>query len=1000
MSLPEFFIKRPVFAVILNSLIVIVGLLAYRNLTVAEYPNVSVPIVTVTALYPNASAEVIESDLTFLLEEALAGIQGLDTMVSATMSGQTKVTLTFHPETSMDSALAHIRDHIGRVRDFWPKGAKEPSILQEGGNAEPFMWLTLESKTHSFAELTHFVQLHVKNTLRSVKGVSSVRVMGSPYTMEIALDRLKLFAHGLSAEDVAEVLAQNQVSLPAGKFRKELPVTLRLAMETPEDFENLVLAKNDHSVVLLKDVAEVRLSVDEREIVRANGRPGVFAGIIKASDGNPLSISDAIRKLMPNIRQSLPDGVEIHIVTDNANFIRQSLHSIQRSILEAGLLVLCIIFLFLRNLRATLIPLVTIPISLIGTLAFVQLFGFSINTISLLALVLAVGLVVDDAIVVVENIHHHIEKGLSPLAAAKKGSREIAFAIVAMTFTLASVYAPIAFIQGTIGRLFIEFALTLAASVVVSGVVALTLSPMMCARMLRSEQHQMFPKIDVALRWIEEHYHNFLNSSLRRPKTILALAALVLSSSVFLFRILPGEVAPVEDRGLVGAFVEPLPGKPNTVLVQYVEKVEKIFLQIPEVQSIGAIVMEEGSYVFANLKDWSERKRSAATIINDVRGKLAEVPSATAHGWSWETGLPGLDAISGRHGNLSVAIQAPATYKELAKEMDAFEKACAKDSVLKNIYHDLHLDFPGLVAKIDHKKMALLEVTPKAVAKSMETMFDKAEAIQFMKDGQRYNVVMKGATSPSNLHEVYVANDQGYPVALSSVVELLPTAEPQQLAHHNQMRAANLEADLGKNYRLSDGVSYLEKKLAQTLPSNYSYEFMGIAKQQKESSQLMLLLFGMALVFIYCVLAIQFESFTDPFIILLTVPLASCGALLMLWASRGSINIFSQVGLITLVGLITKHGILLVDFANQLMRDGQDKRHAIITAAQRRLRPILMTTAAMVFGSIPLMLSQGAGSEARRAIGFVLVGGLSFGTLLTLVVIPTFYILMKKQKSV
>jgi multidrug efflux pump len=719
--------------------------------------------------------------------------------------------------------------------------------------------------------------------------------------------------------------------------------------------------------------------------------------MVPTSEGNPTEISDAVRELLPKLKESLPPGVNFNIVYDEANFIRASLSSIKSSIVEAALLVLLIIFLFLRNLRATLIPLMTIPVSLIGTLVFLKIAGFSINTISLLAMVLAVGLVVDDAIVVLENIYHYIEKGLSPFEAAKKGSREIAFSIVAMTLTLASVYAPMAFMRNTVGQLFIEFAVTLAAAVLVSGFVALTLSPMMCSRVLRAQQRESLPFIGRWLDALTRNYGRALETVLRFPRAMFACVLVIVALGVTLFYFTPSQLSPREDRGFAFAQVFPLPGKTATALLPYAEKAESLFRMNENIAHL--LVVGDGMggmYIIAPFKDWSERNQHSTEIAAFMSQQLATVPAIDGFAMSIDTGLPGI-ANTSSGGKIEVIVRTTGSYQELSRVLDVLQKSCAKETVLHNVRHTLHMDNPGLRAVVDHNKMALLEVSPQELASTLETGFDKSAALEFLKDGVRYAITITSDSFPNDLSEIFVKNVRAQLIPISSFVDFEAVAMPPQLQHTKQLRSATFSGEFESSKSMTEFTQYLEKKMNETLPSHFSYEWTGAAKMQHESSVMMILLFVMSLIFIYCVMAIQFESFSDPFIILLSVPLAACGALFFMWLFSQSLNIFTQIGLITLIGLITKHGILIVDFANKKLASGLPVFQAIVQAASQRLRPVLMTTGAMVFGSIPLMLASGAGCEARIAIGTVLVGGLVFGTLFTLFMVPAFYLYMKSR---
>ncbi|MEI6805527.1 MAG: efflux RND transporter permease subunit [Myxococcaceae bacterium] len=972
------FIKRPVLAITINCFVLLLGFLAYQALNLSEYPEISVPKIKVSVQYPGASMQVMESDIAFYLEDELAGIPGVDAVVSSIGNGYLETWMTFKSGIVIENALVEVRDRVSRVKSLWPKDIKEPYVEQEGKQQNPLLWMSLTSKTLKSTELTHFAKLYLKNQLQSIQGVSSVRVDGVPYVMKIQLDRLKMAGHNLSPDKVIDALRKNQVSLSAGKFQAEIPITFRLELEDPSDFENIIVKKNEDSVVLLKDIASVALDADSTVLNQVNSHDAVFLALTKASDGNPLKISKQTRELLPILRANLPKEVTLQIEHDGAKFIQSSLKSLGLTILEACFLVLLVVFLFLRNFRSTLIPMITIPISLIGALAFIKLCGFSLNTFSLLALVLAVGLVVDDAIIVLENIHRHLESGLSPKEAAIKGSREIAFSIIAMTLTLAIVFTPIALTGGLVGQVLVEFAVTLAAAVLVSGFVALTLTPLMCSKILTSHTtHSVAPSPPS-----EEGFRNW----------ILAGAFIILALTVVLYQVVPKRIMPIEDRGFVGIQIEPLPGGTLQTLMPYIDQISTLSKQEPDIaQRLLYANNSWGTGFSFPLKPYSERKKSSLQIADILREKIKHIPSITAFVWNWDTDLPGLEEDVQGSG-VSVAIQSIHSYEALNDELEHLQKSFSKDSVLTDISHTLHLDFPGFRAKIDNQKMALLEVSISNAATAMRTLFDQNTALEFFKDGLRYDVLLTGKEMADNLHEIEIINALGERVSLSSFMELIPIAEPKEFSHYNRMRSGTLMAQLGKGQDLNSAVKYLETKLQAELPPGYTYTFTGAAKNLKDSSGTFILLLLLALLCIYGVLAIQFESFLDPLIILVTVPLASFGALFCIWATGHELNLYSQIGLITLIGLISKHGILLVDFAN--------KTGSMQEALKMRLRPILMTTGAMVFGAIPLLFASGAGAEARQAIGLVLVSGLTFGTVLTLFVLPSFYYFLKTKASV
>ena len=990
MTLPEFCIKRPVFATIINVLILLVGFLAYQKLTVREYPNVSVPTLSVQTSYPNASPELVENDVTFHLEEELSGIEGVDYITSQSRKQSSEITLNFKPGTSLDRALADVRERLSRARNLLPKGADEPVVQKQDSNAEAFLYLSLAGDNYTPSELMQYAQRNLKNPLENIKGVAKVEIMGQPYLMEVTLDPRKMMALNISYLEVLKKLENHKIFMPAGENDREIAITLVSPLSSPEDFQKLVLRKTGNSVITLQDVATVKLTADDTFLVRVNKKPGILLGITKTSEGNPLEISEQIYDLVPKFQQFLPSGMRFEVEMDRSEFIKASLHNVKKTIFEACVLVLLIIFLFLRTFRATLIPLVTIPISLLGAFGLMAALGFSINTITLLAMVLAIGLVVDDAIVVLENIYRHIEEGMAPLEAARKGSREIAFAVLAMTITLASVYTPIIFLEGTIGQLFYEFCLTLVCAVIVSGFVALTLSPMMCSKILKPNTHKRFAKIDEGLQKIESFYERHLPTFLNHPRILGASLVGVLLISALIYHQLPQELAPNEDRGIIGVHFPPMPGASKATLNHYVEQGETIAAQIPESLNVLAFLGSWGGNIPIMLQPWSKRDRSASEVEQDLREKIAEIPTVVANVWNWNQSLPGTEN-GGKPSSISFVVQSSKDYMDLFTTMEKLKAVFEGHPLFEEVEHDLQLNAPGYRVELNELKATLAGLDREQISKALEVYYRGARPIKFEKEGIRYDVKVKTPRVPQNLSEVYIRNnvDKWLPLSPFATLNLTPT--PEMLSHYNQMRAATFSLTLKSGIPLQEGVAFINETLKDELPAHMNFAYTGSAKQFLESSSMLVLIFGLALAFIYAILAIQFESFVDPLIIMLTVPLATIGALALLWATGGSLNIFSQIGLVTLIGLVTKHGILIVEFANQTYQETNDALKAIKHATKLRLRPILMTTGAMVFGCLPLALAAGAGSEARRSLATVLVGGLLLGTFLTLVVIPTAY---------
>lgn len=999
MKLTTWFIQHPVIAIIINCLIIMMGLLSFHNLSLREYPNISFPTISIKAVYPNASPELIETVVTNTLEDNLAGIEGLETITSQSQNGVSYITLVFLPGTPMDRALNATQDAVTLAMSFLPIEVKAPRIerQKQSSNGLPFMAIALESSSLGFGELTHFANLRLKNEFRSVTGVAAVTIWGQPYTWLVSLDPEKLYAFGINADEILSVITKGRVSMPAGNFQDKIPSSLNSELKSAQDLENLLIKSDMHHPVLLKSLAQVKLVTDDsRTRVRVNGHSGVVVAINKASDANPVEVSKLVQSTLKKIEKTLPHGIQAKLILDQSEFINASIKNIQSTIGEAIFLVLVIVFIFLRNIRSTLIPLITIPISLLGSLLFLKLFNFSINLMTLLAMVLAIGLVVDDAIVMLENIWRHIEKGEKPLDAAIKGAKEIGFAIIAMTFTLASVYMPIGFIQGMLGQLFIEFAVALAGSVVISGIVALTLSPLMCSRLLDKNTKPRFEQVDIFLSNLTSRYARRLQWVIKRQSIGFLAAFISIGLSVLIYYYLPFETSPKEDRGLVGISTPLLATESIDDLNAKVEKIERATNAFPEIQNKLSFVGEWGSYIILPLKPHNSRSRTANEVVNALKPKYARYPSVDPLVWSWENGLPGLDdAGSGRE--LSLVISTPETYAKLFKQVEKLKATLDKTHAFSATRFDLRLDSLGLDIQLNNNLLSRLGLTPQQVAKTIEIFFSGDRSQTFQKDGVVYSISVKSSRPPWTLNELYLTTQTGKRVSLGTFTEMKPKAQPAELTHYKQMRSTTMHAELRSDQSLPQAMNTLWETASSHLPAQYQLSWTGAAKSSIESSNTMLFLLFLSLIFIYAILAIQFENFTDPFIILFTVPLASSGALLATWFTHQTMNIYTQVGLITLIGLISKHGILIVEFANQLLQEGENLLEAIIKACVLRLRPILMTTGAMLFGAIPLILSHDAGAESRHAIGTVLIGGLFLGTFFTLFVLPTIYYLIKKR---
>ncbi len=1020
MFITDIAIKRPVFSVALSLMIIIVGLLSYMNLSLQQYPTVDEPTLTVETRYPGAAPAIVESKVTTILENALSGISKLDYMESSSKTGKSEIKLFFRGGTLLSDAASDIRERLAQVADTLPEECKEPKVLKNEASDQSFMTLVLTSPNHSELELYDYSDRYLKGPFESLPGVGGIELYGSPATMQIRLDREKLKAHTLAVTDILDILAESSQALPAGniiKGKRHVNIVAEVGLNTPKKMGDLVIANIDGHVVHLKDVAAISIEMDTGQfqwIPHFNKKPAVFIGIKKASGGNMLAISTSVLKQLDQIKGSLPEGMHLEVGYNFSMFIKASIKAVEFTIFEAIVLVLLIILFFLHSPRAALIPVLTIPVSLIGSFAFLYAFHCSINTITLLAMVLAIGLVVDDAIVVLENIHRHIEEGLKPLEAAFKGAREVGFAVIAMTLTLASVYAPIAFVQGLTGKLFSEFAVSLAGAVLISGVVALTLSPMMCSQLLRpkelEKQNWISKLIEGFLRKLDVGYQTALQKALSFPKLLSSVLILVLVGGVYLFYKIPSELAPQEDQGVVMSWTQGPEGTTLDAMSVYTQKVEDLLTSVPEYQGVWSATERSGIFSGITLKPWNERTRSQSQIIDELRKKAHGIPGVQVFVF------PMKNLLTGGQSGLQMAIKTTGTYASLENDMNKLVKKLKESSCFDSVNHELFLGTPQINVEVDLNKAALLNVKVRDVARTLEVMLSGDRATTFEKDGKHYDVVVqayekhkrdfqdienfyvKPQMNKGNFDDIDKEKGENPPqdlVPLSNLITMQEVAVPAELKHLNKMRAAILNADLQPSCRTEEALTILQKVVKETLPPSLQTEPVGNLRKFMESKGEMYMMFCAALIFIYLVLAIQFESLLDPLLIMVTVPLSMGGALLALHLTGGTMNIFSQVGLITLVGLITKHGILLVEFANKQREEGLSVREAALKATSLRLRPILMTTGAMVLGSIPLALATGAGAESRQQIGWVLVGGLLGGTFFTLFAVPFVYTVVK-----
>jgi multidrug efflux pump len=1016
MVLSDISIKRPVLATVMSLLIVLLGVICFQRLSVREYPNIDPPTVSVRTVYKGATAQVIESVVTTPIEDALSGIEGIKTIKSQSREEVSQITVTFVTSRDVDAAAADVRDRVSRVAYLLPESVLSPVIAKVEADAFPIMWMALVSDRHSPMELTDYADRYMLDPIKALPGVATAIIGGErKYAMRIWLDRERLAAQSLTAQDVEDALRRQNLDSPGGRIEstdREFTVLAETDLKSAEQFNEMIIREVGGYPVKLKDVGYARPGpYENRKIIRINGTSGVAIGVVKQSTGNTLEIAQAVKGLMPRLQSGLPDGMRMWLAVDTSAFVEASINAVYRTLVEAGILVVLVIFLFLRSLRATLIPAVTIPVSLIGAFFFVYVLGFSVNVLTMLGIVLAVGLVVDDAIVVLENIHRHIEEGMSPYQAALVGSKEIGFAVVAMTITLATVFTPLVFMTGRTGQLFTEFALTVAAAVLVSGFVALTLTPMMCSKLLKhhASHSAIYNLTERFFEGMNRGYAALLRSTLRARWVVMVVFAVVAGAGGWLALQLKSELSPTEDRGMFMMFAIAPEGSTMQYTDRYMMAVEEIAKGVPEISTIFAVVapgLERPNPVnigigFSVLTPWEERTRKQMEITKELTPKLFG-------------GLPGVISFTKDPPSLGGSfldkkinyVLYGNTYEELQGKVNKVMAKLSQYKGISGLDTDLKLNKPQLKVNIDREKAAALGVSMEAIGRTLETLMGGRDITRYKREGKQYDVVVQveddKRRQPSDLTSIYVRGNGGELHQLSNLVAVSEAVAPKELNHFNKLRAAIINGNVAEGFSLGETLDTIDKVVKEELPPGQITDLDGESREFRETGVQLYITFVLALIFIYLVLSAQFESFVGPFVIMFTVPLAMTGALLAMFINAklgngGTLNVYSQIGLVMLVGLITKHGILIVEFANQLRRKGVERVDAVVEAATLRLRPILMTTAAMVLGAVPLALSRGAGAEARQAIGWVVVGGLLLGTLLTLFVIPTIYTLLVRK---
>lgn len=1017
MLISDVSVKRPVFASVISLLLIAFGLVAFDRLSLREYPDIDPPVVTVEVNYPGAPANVVETRITEIIEDRISGIEGIEFIESSSRDGESNVTIEFSISRDIDAAANDVRDRIAGVQDNLPEEAEPPEVQKVDNSNDVVIWQNLASSKLSVPEITDYAQRYLVDQYSTLDGVARVRVGGGlRYAMRIWVDRMSLAARNLSVADIEQALRAENIELPAGRLESEqrlFKARVTRNFNQPADFAKLVLAEGDNGyLVRLGDVARVELGLEEdRTLFRGNGIPMVGIGVIKQSNANTIDVARSVKALTIKLNQDMPDGMSLEQSYDASIFIEEAIKEVYFTLFVAISFVVLVIFLFLGNFRAMLIPAVTVPVSIIATFIVINALGFSINLLTLLALVLAIGLVVDDAIVVLENIVRRMqEKGETPLVAAYRGARQVGFAVIATTLVLIAVFVPITFLDGDIGRLFTEFSLTIAAAVAFSSLVALTLSPMLASKLLKpnTNKGRLLITTNRIVNGVRKKYIKILVKSMRKPAYMLMVFALLLAGSFFIYPKIDQEFSPKEDRGAFFVRVDGPEGATYQYMEEYMNEVESRMMKyvdsgefkrllVRSPRSFGSIESFNSGIIIALMDSWGER-RSAFTVMDEVRADLASLPGVRAfplmrQGLGGGTGKPVQFVLGGDN------------YAELTEWRDIlFEKINANNPGLLGLDSGYKETRPQIDFNIDYDAAADLGVRVNEIGRTLQTMLSGRNVTTYIDDGEEYDVILEGEPdqqmSFSDIENIYVRSQRsGELIPLSNMISIKEYGAADNLSRYNRVRSITLEANLAEGYSLGEALSYLEQMVDAHLPDNAITDYKGQSRDFMESGASIVFVFILGLLVVFLVLAAQFESYVHPLVIMLTVPLAMGGGLLGLLLLGGSINIYSQIGLIILIGLATKNGILIVEFANQLRDQNYSFNRATLTASKVRFRPIVMTGLTTIAGSLPLILASGAGAETRIVIGTVILFGVVAATVFTLFILPIAYSLLARNTS-
>jgi len=1008
-------VRRPVFAAVISLILVIVGLMSASSMTVREYPAIERPIVSVSTNYRGAASDIVERRVTQVLEDQLAGVAGITKISSTSYDERSNISLEFNADIDIDAAANDVRDRVSRVLGMLPEEADPPTIAKQDASASTTMWLDVSSDSLSIMEISDYAERYIVDALSSVDGVAQVRGSGRRRpAMRIWIDTKRLAARGLTVADIENALRRENVQIPSGRLEsdtREFTLRTNTGLTSVDDFRQLVLEEaNDGYLIRLGEVADVELAPENiRSYSGSDGTPGMSLGIIPQAQANLLRVNEAVTERIEELQKTLPDDISLSINMDSSIFIRASLVEVVKALSLAMLLVLIVIYAFLGTVRATIIPALTIPVSIIAAFIVMAAMNFSINTLTLLGFVLAIGLVVDDAIVVLENIVRRIEGGEPTLLAAVNGSREIGFAVIATTLVLVAVILPVSFMPGNIGLIFGEFGISLAAAVTFSSLVALTLVPMLTSKLFsdnRLHRGWVARALDTFFKKLSDGYEALIRRTIRHPVLVIGAALAIFGSSLTLLNVLPQEYMPREDRGFAMINVTAPDGASLDYTLKYIHAAEAIVMKDVERGDVLRALGRSGSFragsdvntgmVVAPLALWEDRDRSANEIVMDWNRQLAQLPGVQSFAFA-----PGAWSLGQSSRPLAIVLGGT-NYDELAEWRDIVLREAAKNPGLSNLESDYRERKPKIDVRIDRDRAADLGVSLQNIGRTLETILGSRVVTTFISGGEEYDVILQGADerrqTPSDLESIYVRSESsGRLIPLSNLVELVEIAGPVDLRRFDRMRAITITGTINEGYSLGAAIADLEAIVDEYLPPSVRLNYDGESRDYKNTGNTIYVTFLLALVIAYLVLAAQFESFRHPMIIMTTVPLAITGALFGLVIFGSTINIYSQIGAVMLIGLAAKNGILIVEFANQLRDRGVEFREAVIQAAKTRLRPVLMTSMCTAGGSIPLILASGAGALSRQSIGAVVFFGVTFSVLLTLIVVPTVYALLARN---